>query len=350
MLSNEIDNHKLIYHPESVTQWMNNGDCFPVYVEIGLTDKCNHRCIYCALDWLTQDGLKIEKDIMLRTLEDMAGNGVKSVMFAGEGEPLLHGNISDFVKHAKDSGLAVAITTNGVLFDREKAEECLPYLSWIRFSVDTGDPEVYASVHRTKQADLERVVLNIKNTSEIKKKKGLNVDIGVQALLIPQTIDHITTLAEKAREAGADNLQVKPYSQHPHSKNSFCLDRDLADLEKELKSLETNDFRIFFRKNTIQRLLTGAAYDRCHGLPFFALITASGYVVPCNMFYERSDYYYGNLYKETFHDIWTGSRRKKVMQAMAEQNMNACRSACRLDPINRYLHRLKNPEPGDVFI
>jgi len=246
--------------------------------------------------------------------------------------------------------LAVAITTNGVLFNRLKAEECLPYLSWIRFSVDAGDPEVYASVHRTKQEDLERVVLNIKNSSEIKKKNGFNVDIGVQALLIPHTIDHIISLAEKVREAGADNLQVKPYSQHPNSKNSFSLKRDFTGLEKELKTLETDDFRIFFRKNTIKRILTGAAYDRCHGLPFFALITAAGYVVPCNIFYERSDYFYGNLYKETFHDIWTGSRRKKVLKEMAEQNMNECRPGCRLDPINRYLHRLKHPEQGDVFI
>lgn len=155
MLSNEIDNHKLIYHPECVTHWMKNGDCFPVYVEIGLTDKCNHRCIYCALDWLSKDGLNIEKDIMLKTLEDLASNGVKAVMFAGEGEPLLHANISAFVRHAKENGLAVAITTNGVLFNREEAEECLPYLSWIRFSVDAGDPEVYARVHRIKQEDLE---------------------------------------------------------------------------------------------------------------------------------------------------------------------------------------------------
>jgi len=194
------------------------------------------------------------------------------------------------------------------------------------------------------------VVLNIKNTTEIKRKNGLNVDIGVQALLIPQTTDDIISLAEKVRAAGADNLQVKPYSQHPNSKNSFSLDRDFTGLERELKAYETEDFSIFFRKNTIQRILTGAAYDCCHGLPFFALITAGGYVAPCNMFYERSDYFYGNLYKETFHDIWTGSRRKKVMKAMAEKNMNECRPGCRLDPINRYLHRLKNPEPGDVFI
>ena len=42
----EVDNHKLMYHPERVTEWRERKDCYPIYVEIGPTNACNHRCIF----------------------------------------------------------------------------------------------------------------------------------------------------------------------------------------------------------------------------------------------------------------------------------------------------------------
>ncbi len=350
MSKKEIDSHKLKYHPKRVAEWLDKGDCFPIYVEIGLTDRCNHKCIFCALDWLEHGGSTIDKDILLSTLEDMAINGVKSVMFAGEGEPLLHGDCHEFIKHANEQGLEVAVTSNGTLFNKEKAEQCLPYLSWIRFSVDAGTPEAYAEVHQTRPEDFKRVISNINYAAEVKKKEALNVDIGVQALLVPQTAGNIYKLAESVKDAGADNLQIKPYSQHPFSKNSFTSDNNYLDLEPELKSLETEHFKVFFRTNTLLRIIKGPEYDFCHGLPFFALINAKGQVLPCNIFYNNQEFIYGNLYEESFSSIWTGNKRKSILKALAKRDINDCRPACRLDPINKYLHRIKYPEPRDVFI
>ena len=83
---------------------------------------------------------------MKRALYEMAECGVKSVMFAGDGEPLMHRNICEFVSYAKHQGLDVAIATNGVLFDREKLEKILPSLSWVRFSVDAGTSRTHKKI------------------------------------------------------------------------------------------------------------------------------------------------------------------------------------------------------------
>lgn len=351
MSANRIDDHKLIYHPERVAQWRKQGDCFPIYIEIGLTSKCNHKCVFCALDWLDNKPLDIDREVLMHALRDMAQHGVRSVMFAGEGEPLLHREAPVFIKYANENGLQVAITTNGVPFVREKAAACLPYLSWIRFSVNAGTPEKYAEVHNTIAGDFERVIANIQNAAEIKKKNNFNVDIGVQTLLIPESIDGITRLAELVKNAGADNLQIKPYSQHPLSKNKFVVNNEeYLGLEPALKAFESESFKIFFRKNTIQRLLDGADYAYCHGLPFFALINARGHVIPCNLFYNSPDYIYGDLNKESFFEIWTGDQRKRVLSLFKQRNIKDCRQVCRLDSINRYLDRIKLPQPSDVFI
>ena len=39
-----------IYHPERVSEWLRKGDCYPIYVEIGPTNRCNHHCIFWAFN------------------------------------------------------------------------------------------------------------------------------------------------------------------------------------------------------------------------------------------------------------------------------------------------------------
>lgn len=351
MSDSRIDSHKLLYHPARVAQWLNNGDCFPIYVEIGLTNRCNHRCIFCALDWLEGKSVDINREVLLTALKDMADHGVRSLMFAGEGESLLHRDAPLFMRTASELGIKVALTTNGVPLTPEKAEACLPWLTWLRFSVNGATPHQYAAAHGTRPEDFSKVLANIAYAAELKKRLGLKVDIGVQTLLLPESLDGIVELAGLVREAGADNLQIKPYSQHPLSKNRPSLDQSgYLDLEPKFKSYETEGFQIHFRRNTFHNLLSGADYDHCHGLPFFALITAGGEIIPCNLFYSRPEYFYGNLNEQSFSAIWQGTQRKKVLAALATRDIGECRQICRLDPLNRYLHRLRHPEESDAFV
>ncbi len=47
-----MDSHKLIYHPETVSRWLKGENIYPIEMEIGLTNACNHRCIFCAVDYI----------------------------------------------------------------------------------------------------------------------------------------------------------------------------------------------------------------------------------------------------------------------------------------------------------
>jgi radical SAM protein with 4Fe4S-binding SPASM domain len=339
----QIDSHKLMYHPERVAEWKKTGDCFPIYVEIGPTNRCNHRCMFCALDWLVHGGADIDSDVLCKNLEDMAKNGVKSVMFAGEGEPLLHKDIAILVKTAKDSGIDVSMTTNGVLLNREKAEKILPCLSWIRFSIDAGTRETYAKIHGTRKEDFGRVMDAIKYAAEIKKMGRYPVTIGVQALLTSKSIDELEILTTIAKEVGADNIQIKPYSHHPASKNDLSFDFSQAEkMRPKLESLGDNQFQVAYRTNTIRRLNEERSYGECHGLPFFSLIDARGNVIPCNLFYNNPEFTYGNINEQLFSEIWKGERRKGILGKLKECGIEECRKGCRLDPINRYLKDVKS--------
>jgi len=346
-----IDEHKLIYHPERVSEWIEKGDCYPIYLEIGPTNRCNHRCIFCCYDFFVNTNRRdIDTEVMLRTLKELASKGAKSVMFAGDGEPLLHKDIGLFTQKAKEFGLDVSMTTNGVLLTKDKIEQCLPNLSWIRFSIDSGSSENHAQIHNTSPSDFEKVMSNIKEAVDFKRKNNLKVTIGAQFLLIPQNVDEVIKLAARLKEIGADNLQIKPYSQNPYSINKFAINyEEYSHLEPELEKFNSPNFKVFFRSRTMKRIDEGNAYPKCFGLSYFALIDAKGDVLPCSLFYSKPDFTYGNLYKNSFEEIWNSEQRKKVMK-MVNKDISKCRHGCRLDVINRYLNRLKSPQPHDNFI
>jgi MoaA/NifB/PqqE/SkfB family radical SAM enzyme len=347
----EVDSHKLMFHPERVAEWKEKGDCAPIYVEIGTTNYCNHNCVFCALDYLERGMVYIDSDVMKSALVSMANIGVKSVMFAGEGEPVVHKNIGDFVQTAKANGMDISITTNGVLFNKRKREECLPYLSWIRFSIDSGSPENYAWAHGTKQKDFGIVIDNITESVKLRNELGLETTIGAQFLALPQNISEAVKLARILKDVGADNLQIKPYSHHPDSHNNFNLDiQKYNSIEDELNELNSEKFKVLFRRATAERIEEGATYPRCYGLPFFALTDARGNVIPCNLFYGNDEFTYGNLNEKNFKEIWEGKKRKEILEKLRGKDVSQCRRGCRLDVVNRYLHRLENPNPHDNFI
>ncbi|HJJ42265.1 MAG TPA: radical SAM protein [Methanocorpusculum sp.] len=347
----DVDNHKLIYHPNRVAEWMNTGDCYPIYVEIGVTNRCNHHCVFCALDWCEHQSADIDTKLIKKALADMAKCGVKSVMFAGEGEPLMHKDICEIIEYAKKCGLDIALSTNGVLLDSEKCDKILPCLSWIRFSVDSGSPEMHKVIHRGGSKDYDKVKLNIRYAVSLKHKRNLSAVIGVQFLLIPDNLSGVIPFIETFKEIGADNVQIKPYSQHPLSENRFVIDySEYKFLEDVVYKYAADDFQVILRTKTAERLTKDREYDKCYGLPFFSLIEADGSIVPCNLFHQTPEFNYGNLYQNSFSEIWQSETRKKVLVKLAEMGVENCRHGCRLDAINRYLYQLKNPHPHVNFI
>ncbi len=346
----DIDNHKLMYHPERVAEWLKEKDCYPIYVEIGLTNLCNHKCIFCGLDW-ARGKETLETKLLLKTLADLARHKIKSICYSGAGEPLLHKDFSLFVKKTKESGIDVSFSTNGVLFDETKAKETLPYASWIRFSIDAASPETHSKIHRCSEKDFSSILNNLHKATELKKINRYNATLGVQFILLKENAHELLKSVQLYKDIGADNLQIKPYSHHPLSSNDFSVNySQYLHLKEELEKFNSDKFKVFFRKDTLQRIKEGATYDYCYGLPFFTVINEKGDVQPCLLFYDYPEFSYGNLYKQSFSEIWRGEKRKEILKKLNQKGVKECRKGCRLDANNKYLYRLKNPESHDNFI
>lgn len=351
--SSRIDSHKLMFHVARVNSWLQGQQICPIYLEIAPSGGCNHRCIFCAVDYLGYKAKNLDLNALKRAVRQAADLGVKSIMYAGEGEPLLNQDIGEIVKYTKSCCIDVAITTNGVLLKKYISQKILKYLSWIRISLNAGTSRAYAKIHRAKEDDFYKVIENLQEAVKIKRQDKLTVAIGVQLLLIPDNVKEVVRLARILKKIGVDYLTVKPYSQHPLSsaRMNSAFRYEHSTLLKKLRLLEDGRFKIVFRSQTMRRLGIRKDYKRCLGTPFWAYIDAQGEMYACSAFLGKKEFSFGNINKKSFNDIIKSKRRRLVISRISSKiNVGKCRQVCRLDKINSYLWELSNPQAHVNFI
>ncbi len=347
-----IDSHKLIYHPEVVTRWLKGENIYPIELEITLTGACNHRCVFCAYAYRNYNPDRLDTTMLLDNLRKVHSKGVKSVVYAGDGEPLLHKDAPNIINKTKDYGLDVAMSTNGVLFTPEVSKECLKSLTWMRFSTAGIKEDTYNKIHQGQPRDLQKVLFNMNAAVERKKKNRLKTTIGVQLLLLPENKDEVLLMAKEMKKIGVDYFTIKPFSHNPQNQHLLQVDyRDLIEMEREIKDIETKDFKVYFRGHAMEKLVQTRCYTRCWALPFMVYIDEKGSIYPCGRISGRDEFQYGNLYEKSFCEIWESEQKKIAFQKLFHMNLEEnCGKLCRMDEMNRYLEELKHPGEHVNFI
>lgn len=358
-----IDSHKLVYHPRRVAQYLEAADdwekakhVYPIYMEVSPVGACNHRCTFCAVDYIGYQSRMLDADLFSERLAEMGDLGVKSIMYAGEGEPLIHKKINEMVKATKEAGIDVAFTTNATVLNEKFADQSLPLTTWIKVSMNAGTAETYAAIHRTKEKDFNRVVENLKHAVSVKRDRNLDCTLGAQSLLLPENAHEMETLAKICRDdIGLDYLVIKPYSQHLFSETRIYEDinyEKYLELSDSLKALNTDDFQVVFRANTMKKYTADASdrYQKCSATPFFwAYVMANGDVSGCSAYLLDDKFTFGNLNERTFESVWTGPERESCFHYVREKlDIKDCRVNCRMDEVNRYLDNLREDKIDHV--
>ena len=344
-----IDSHKLHLHPGPVGRWLENGVEWPLFVEISPSGKCQHRCTFCSFSYTGYGGAFLAPHVTIQAINDMAKGGTKAVMFAGEGEPLLNARLDEMVYAVKEARMDASVTTNGTLLTRKFADRLVPFLSWLRFSINAGYADIYATLHGVSPKEFPLALKAVELA--VDAAKGTKCIVGVQSVLLPENQASLLSLALKLRELGAHYYTVKPFVPHPLASKHAALNyQHVAAFSEQLKDLQTAQFQIIWRDNNFLRNDQERPYEQCYGHAFRTYLAASGDIYLCSNFLGDQEWSFGNINELPFADIWQGQRRREVVKRLNSQGLNSCRKNCPMAAMNRYLWRLKNPERHDNFI
>lgn len=359
-----MDGTKLMWHHNRIYKHFDlEQRVAPIHIDMGLSKFCNINCVFCFGIFQNPSKEYIKREPLLNMLKEAGECGVKSIGFIGDGEPTCNPHVYEALYMGKESGLSLAISTNGVLLNTSKRRKAiLDNCEWMRFCLAAGDQAGYIKVHR--KDEFEIVKKNVRKLVEEKYQLNSKTDIGFQSVYVPGLMDEDMIKESKlAVELGVDYFVIKQCSLPENNEKVGDIQFDVNQYDsqrtinvlKECESYSTEKTKIIPKWKTIERK-GKREYSHCPAVPLISEISGNGDWFPCGYFFGNKSEYehlkFGNLHNQSFKEILDSDRYWNIVKFMREKfdSENDCKGSCRLDPCNKYIDTYLNKPRGIDFI
>lgn len=188
-----------------------------VYVEP--TTRCNLRCSTCVRNVWEEPLGDMEMETYRRLVEGLRSvHSLRKMSFWGYGEPLLHPDIVEMVRMAKELKVKTQMITNGLLLTREVSERLVEVgLDSIVISMDGTSPESYGDIRRGSNF---RLVLD--NVRMLREARGglpgrapeRGPEIGIEFVVMRRNVQELANLPRLAEQMGAGFIVVSNLLPH----------------------------------------------------------------------------------------------------------------------------------------
>ena len=340
-----LDGTKIAWHSERIAAWQRGERIAPITIDMALTRACNYSCSFCYAMLQENDRKIITKDIIFRFLEDCAEIGVKGISFVSDGESTISPVFIDACQKGHELGISMAVGTNAFVLTKSRAEQVLPYLTYLRVNFSAGEKKRYSEIMGVKEGSFDRVCQNISDMVEIKKKNKLDVTIGMQMVLMPQDADQIIPLAKLGKKIRPDYLIIKHCSDNEDGDLGINYDNyeKIYHILREAEKFSDDTYKVVIKWSKIKdKGNNGRKYQRCYGAPFMLQLSGSGLVAPCGALFNEKykKFHIGNICDQSFKEIWQSDRYWEVMNYLSSEKFNAqkmCASLCLQHKVNEVL-------------
>jgi GTP 3',8-cyclase len=339
---------KVFFHNDRIAELLDTGDCFPIQGIFGITNSCNHRCVWCYPVYIgkTRETIHYADTAKFKKfLFDCKGLGMKSYMLVGSGEPTLHRDFCEILDYSKEIGLETGLYTNGYeLKDADKMAAALRNCTYVKISLDAATSETHEKLHCVK-GHFPTIMKNLEQM--VQQRTGSFPTIGVQIATNKDNCHELPLLASLCLKLGVDYLSIKPvYSDiiAQHQQEKIFDEEKIRGFMEEAESFTTDSFSVYAKyeqfEDALQSVNNNAAeYDTCLGTPFILFADGDGSVYIC----PNRTHKFGNYLETGIEEIWKGPQRRQVIEAI---DLHQCPAGCHLHPLNKILSDIKNPEPG----
>lgn len=155
---------------------------FPLNVDIEVSSKCQIRCDHCFRQYMNigeNDFMPL--DMYKNIVSECGREGLFTLKFSMRGEPLLHPDIVEMVRYAKEQGIKeVWINTNGGMITEKLAHDLIKSgTDWITMSFD-GLGETYEAIRTPLK--YEESLRKLKTLRRLRDELKANTLLNVQTI------------------------------------------------------------------------------------------------------------------------------------------------------------------------
>ena len=266
----------------------------PFVLHIEPTNACNFKCEFCINhDNALYEKLGIKRGFMERRVFEKIiddckkfPNKIKRIYLHHRGEPLLHKEILDFIRFAKDAQVAdqLVMFTNGALLTKEQAEKLGNCgLDLIQISVEGVTAEKYQAVTGCK-IDYDKFLENI---AHLYHKKS------------PDTVIHAKIL-----NCGLSDSEKEKFYHDFSQISDDCYIETLIDMCPS----DIMDTTLGFGRTTTQEGKELREKLVCTQPFYVTAVEYDGMVTGCTCGDWRNTLIMGNILEEEFYNIWNGKK------------------------------------------
>jgi len=358
--------------------------CGPLWVQIGVSNRCNYRCLMCwdhpsfvsredpypdpAASRFYREHPEVDRssalmglELFRETVEDLHALGTRRVDLVGRGEPFLNRELVPMVSLVKRNRMYCNISTNGSLLNREILETLQREgLDQLVVSLNAGTPDTYGKIHTAQSgAAFSRIRASLLQLREIKSRKGARKPfLTLSFVLFKPNYQEIGSMLATAREVGAQQVIFKHAVVYPgisfldlSDAEKTLLDQELMDLEKQALrwgiDLKLDPPIGSYRHQAAGPLSPREIYAKipCYIGWLFSLVTADGTVLPCCHCYSSM----GNIRDGSFGRIWRSPsyrdfREQTIRLPQSGGLVSQCRcDACTFTKYNLSLYNYLHP-------
>lgn len=335
---------KIVWHPEKLNSLRDKKITAPLYVRIKPTNRCNHRCFYCAYDpdfgYVLSERLKREDEIpkekMMEILKDFHEIGVKAVTYSGGGEPLIYPYILEAMKKTLEYGIDLSVITNGQKLNGEIAE-VLSKAKWVRISLDASNSKIFSEIRRVPESLFEELVENIKNFSKIKNP---DCEFGINFVVNKKNAYTLYDSVRFFRDLGVNHIKITPlYTPRGFEEYHASFKEDVIEqIKKAKEELETDSFSIFDTyENDFQLTSTDIRhYSKCPMMQVVPVIGADSCVYFCHDKAYSNEGLLGSIKECSFRDLWFSENSAQIFNNFNPQQN--CKHHCTADSRNIFIN------------
>jgi len=338
----------------------------PRLVQIGITDRCNYRCLMCPdhsplVADLPAEGQRAQMSlpVLQGLLDDLILlGGTRWIDLVGIGEPLLHPDFMEWAGEVKRAGFGLCMSSNGSLLDEGKARRLADMgLDRINVSINAGSDEVYREVHPgSPPAVRQRILVSLKALMGRCDEMGRpHPALALSAVVFESTYRDLLGVVRSAAEVGAEYVHFHPMATVPgtkalalspaESQQAREIMGEVGQLAKELgvgtnASTFVTDERPDLGRDAYRQI-------RCYAGHVFSRILADGQVRFCC----GCDWTAGNLNERPFRRIWRSGAyarmRRLALGLPSSANAPAycsCFTACPHHAHNIAIHNVLFPQ------